>query len=636
MKRIILTTLVVLLGIIAGCKKGDTITSNDVKLDLKTMAISNLTLTSAATGGEFLSYGKDSILEKGVCWSTTEKPTVSNSKTSNGWGSGNFVSSMTGLTPLTYYFVRSYATTKKGTTYGTQVKFITSLTPYAFPVVTTTAITNVTNTSAQSGGNVTTDSGSAVIARGVCWSTSHNPTIADSKTTNGTGTGTFTSVLSGLTPNTTYYVRAYATNGAGTAYGSEFSLTTLNVTSAPPTVITSPVTGIFSDHAASGGNVTSQGGTTVISRGVCWATHTSPTLADNLTLNGTGTGSFGSSLTGLSANTTYYVRAYATNSAGTSYGNEITFMTSAAIVPTLTTNPIGSITTASASSGGNISSDGGAAVTTRGVCWNTTPGPTIVNSKTTNGTGTGSFTSFLTGLASGTTYYVRAYATNSAGTAYGNEVSFATSAGSSCGPNVTDIDGNIYNVVEIGTQCWLKQNLKVKKYNNGDPVIDGNTSWNGSDGKYCYYNNDAGIAATYGNLYNWYAVTDSRNLCPSGWHAPSDAEWATLVNYLGGESTAGKHLKEAGSSHWNTTFSAGDNSSGFTGLPGSDRSHLGTFNTGNGGLGNQGIWWSTTVHNTTFGGVMKMGSFGDDAFISSGIAGNYDQSYGFSVRCIKN
>src|SRR4051812_4513003 len=120
MKRIILTALVVLLGIIAGCKKQDTYTSNDLKLELKTMAISNLTLTSAASGGAFISYGKDSILEKGICWATTENPTVSGSKTSDGTGSGNFVSSVTGLTPITYYFIRAYATTKSGTVYGTQ------------------------------------------------------------------------------------------------------------------------------------------------------------------------------------------------------------------------------------------------------------------------------------------------------------------------------------------------------------------------------------------------------------------------------------------------------------------------------------------------------------------------------------
>jgi hypothetical protein len=198
----------------------------------------------------------------------------------------------------------------------------------------------------------------------------------------------------------------------------------------PPIITTIAVTAITQTTAASGGNVTSDGGTSVTARGVCWSTTTGPTTAlSTKTIDGTGTGTLTSSITGLTAGITYYVRAYAANSAGTSYGNEISFTTTASTVPVLTTTAASAITQTTATSGGNITSDGGASVTARGVCWSTTTGPTTtLSTKTTDDTGTGTFTSSITGLIAGTVYYVRAYATNSAGTAYGNEINYTTLA----------------------------------------------------------------------------------------------------------------------------------------------------------------------------------------------------------------
>jgi hypothetical protein len=192
-----------------------------------------------------------------------------------------------------------------------------------------------------------------------------------------------------------------------------------------PTVTTTSVSAITGSTATSGGEVTSDGGGTITARGVCWSTSANPTTANSLTSDGTGTGSFSSAISGLSPLTTYYVRAYATNAAGTSYGNQVSFTTAAAL-PTLTTTAVSSITLSTGSSGGNITSNGGAAVTARGVCWSVYPNPTIADPKTTDGSGSGSFTSSITGLPHLTTLYVRAWATNSAGTAYGNEVTFTT------------------------------------------------------------------------------------------------------------------------------------------------------------------------------------------------------------------
>ncbi|MGA3015123.1 MAG: choice-of-anchor Q domain-containing protein, partial [Bacteroidales bacterium] len=285
------------------------------------------------------------------------------------------------------------------------------------PSVTTASITNITQTTATGGGNVTSNGGASVTARGVCWSMTTNPTTSNSKTTDGTGTGAFTSNLTGLTGNTLYYVRAYATNSVGTAYGNQVSFTTLACTL--PTVTTTPVSNITQGTATSGGNVTSDGGASVTARGVCWSTTTNPTISNSKTSDGTGTGTYTSNITGLTANTLYYVRAYATNSAGTAYGNQVSFTTLPYALPTVTTATITNIAQTTATGGGTVTSDGGTTVTARGVCWSTSTNPTTSNNFTTNGSGIGTFTSSLTGLTAGTLYYVRAYATNVSGTAYG-------------------------------------------------------------------------------------------------------------------------------------------------------------------------------------------------------------------------
>ncbi|MFZ4707905.1 MAG: LamG-like jellyroll fold domain-containing protein, partial [Bacteroidales bacterium] len=218
--------------------------------------------------------------------------------------------------------------------------------------------------------------------------------------------------------------RAYATNNAGTAYGNQVQFTTS--AGLPPTVTTLNITDITAVTASGGGNVTSEGGTTVSARGVCWSTNQNPTISNSFTIDGNGTGSFNSNLTNLAPLTNYYVRAYATNMAGTSYGTQVQFTTVAGQVPTVSTTNITNISDNSASSGGNVTAEGTTTVIARGVCWNTSPAPTLSNNHTTNGNGTGSFTSSITGLLATTSYYVRAYATNSIGTAYGNEVSFTT------------------------------------------------------------------------------------------------------------------------------------------------------------------------------------------------------------------
>ncbi len=399
-------------------------TSQIVIPALTTAEISSISLTTAVSGGNITTDGGADITEKGVCWAATSNPTTANPKTSDGTGSANYTSNITGLIPGTVYHVRAYATNSAGTAYGNDITFTTN--PVVVPTVTTTAVTTITATTAASGGSISSDGGGSITEKGVCWATTADPTVANAKTANGPGTGSFASNLTGLLPATAYHVRAYATNSAGTAYGPDITFTTNPV--AIPTLTTVAATSITRTTAVSGGNITADGGGNITERGVCWAVTANPTIAGSKTSNGVGTGGYVSNLTGLLPGTMYHVRAFATNSAGTAYGTEITFTTDPVVVPVLTTAAATSITLTTAVSGGGITSDGGAAISEKGVCWATTANPTIANPKTSNGTGTAAFTSNLTGLSAGTTYHVRSYATNSAGTGYGPDITFTTTA----------------------------------------------------------------------------------------------------------------------------------------------------------------------------------------------------------------
>ena len=342
---------------------------------------------------------------------------------------------------------------------------------------------------------------------------------------------------------------------------------------------------------------------------------------------------------GLVPDLTKYYRAFCKNSLGIGYGEQASFTTYLAL-PALTTNSVSQITSSGATAGGNVTSDGGSAVTIRGVAYGTLQNPTTANSSTSNGAGTGAFTSTLSGLTSSTFYYVRAYATNAMGTAYGSQVSFTTSLpGVRCNgtPTVTDIDGNIYNTVQIGSQCWTQSNLKVSKYRNGVNIPTGlsDNAWlNANYGAYAIYNNDPVNDGLYGKLYNNYAVTDSLGLCPTGWHVPSDAEWTILENQLGGSSEAGGALKSTATQPtpggWASANTGATNSSGFTALPGGQKA----FNTPFSYVTINGFWWSSSVYITQVGTYAWGRKLYNDG--SSINRHNYNRQSGFSVRCLRD
>ena len=251
------------------------------------------------------------------------------------------------------------------------------------PQLTTAAITNLSHNTATSGGAITGDGGGAITASGICWSKTNNtPTLADSKTAGTTASGSFTSVMNNLEENTTYYVRAYATNSAGTGYGNVVTFTT-TVDLKLPQLTTAAITNLTYNTATSGGTITSNGGAAITASGICWSkTNNTPTLADSTKAGTTASGSFTSVMNNLEENTTYYVRAFATNSVGTGYGNVVTFTTPVNItLPLLTTAAITNLTYNTATSGGTITANGGAAITASGICWSKTNNtPTLADS----------------------------------------------------------------------------------------------------------------------------------------------------------------------------------------------------------------------------------------------------------------
>ncbi len=280
--------------------------------------------------------------------------------------------------------------------------------------------------------------------------------------------------------------------------------------------------------------------------------------------------------------------------------------------PTVITNNVTSVTSKTAVSGGIITSDGGAAILASGVCWNNGPMPLVSNSKTTEGTK--SFVSTLSGLDGNTKYYVRAYATNISGTAYGEEITFNTLAGE----------------VKIGGQIWMDKNLNVSQYLNGDPVsyvLEG-TQWIGlSSGGRTDYENSSSNGDVYGHLYNWYAITDSRKLCPAGWHVSTESDWNKLVDFLGGISVAGGKMKETGTSHWNGPNSDGTNESGFTALPGGHRYTDGGFYN----LKIGAYFWTSTAVSSTSAEYRNVSTNGPGVSVNT-----IPKVAGLSVRCVKD
>ncbi len=375
--------------------------------------------------------------------------------------------------------------------------------------------------------------------------------------------------------------------------------------------------------------------------GIVWGENENPTLESNdgATIDNAGTGSFTGRIGDLVPGRTYFFRAYIIIENDTIYSEQIKFTPTG--LPEVITRDVSRITSTSAVSGAILKSDDGAPVSDLGIVWGKDENPTVDRNegKITNGNGTGEFTTLIRGLSGETMYYVRAFATNEAGTAYGNQVSFITNV------LAADIDGNVYKTVIIGEQEWMTENLRVSRYSNGDPIPADPTDpeWQksgearlGSQTVYQHeelqglYSKDEVLDA-YGALYNWYAVNDERGLCPTGWRVPDNDDWKDLVDYLGGPETAGGKLKStatAPASHprWDNPNTDATNESGFTALPGGSRTSEGNF----GLAGYHGYWWSATEINFFGAGDITIGSRHGNVISSIG-----NRMNSFSVRCLR-
>lgn len=389
-----------------------------------------------------------------------------------------------------------------------------------------------------------------------------------------------------------------------------------------PVLTTAEVTNITGFSATSGGMIISEGSGPVIERGITWSRESTPEIEAGRSTDGDGTDTFVSDMSFLVGGTTYYVRAYATNIDGKGYGDAVSFRTLGQL-PSATTRPAANITTSAAVLNGRVNPNNLSTSVKFEYGLTTSYGSTItVAQSPLAGNTITDVSAGISELTQGTAYHFRIKTVNTLGTTYGDDMYFAT--------NMTDIDGNIYNSIILTSRVWLGENLKTTRYNDGSTIAnmtDGTVWGAAATGGYCWYdNNSAAYKNLYGGLYNWYAVSTGK-LCPAGWHVPTDVDWTILLNYLGGESSAGGKLKEAGIDHWISPNTGATNETGFTALPGGARSTSGIFNN----INANGFWWSSTTINYPNAWGRRIIYDGNDILRIS-----YDKNEGFSVRCIKN
>ncbi len=421
-----------------------------------------------------------------------------------------------------------------------------------------------------------------------------------------------------------------------------------------PEVTTIDAANITQTTALIGGVLLDDGGAIILEKGFLYGTDANLNNSSSKIIYNGEYMEYSVMIKELEPNTTYYYKAYALNSEGIAFGAEKNFTTLIEInSPLLSTKNVSGISQTSALSGGEIISDGGADIIKYGICWSTSPYPTILNSYVETNYFECSFDLEMSNLQPNTYYFVRAFAINEAGISYGDEVNFQTLPIIS---TVIDIDGNEYDVVTIGTQTWFADNLKTTKYRNGDliPVDLSDADWGASSyGAMAIYphssinglNSENEVLKAYGGLYNWYAVSDERGLCPVGWKVPNNADWTELINYVkessGIENFAGNILKScrqvssplggecATSVHPRWDYHSnhfGSNDYGFSAITTGLRFESGTFFS----IGISGFYWTSTESNSA--NAWRF-SFGNAYSWIEHYAANKNR--GFSVRCIK-
>lgn len=310
----------ILFLILIGCK----IEEPQLPPSVKTIDASEVTTISATLNGSVIEEGFSATNERGFVYSEKNtNPSVSDLKIISGYGKGEYFSKLDRLSVNTKYFFKAFATNSKGTSYGSVLSFTTA--DYSLPSLNTDEPKNIGYTTVDLGGIILTSGGANVTSRGICYSINPNPTINDGKVIIGSGLGSFTLNLTNLKDNTKYYIRAFATNAKGTAYGNEISFTTTEFK--VPSLNTKEVNSVGSTSIIAGSEILDNGGTEIIERGFCINTSGTPTIMDTKILSGNGSGSFFSEINNLKESTVYYLRPYALNVKGIGYGKELSFKT---------------------------------------------------------------------------------------------------------------------------------------------------------------------------------------------------------------------------------------------------------------------------------------------------------------------
>jgi uncharacterized protein (TIGR02145 family) len=381
------------------------------------------------------------------------------------------------------------------------------------------------------------------------------------------------------------------------------------------------ISSITFNSAVSGGNVVSSGIDEVLEKGVCWNTTGKPSILDYKTVNGSGLGSFSSTLSNLLEGTRYYVRSFARTKSDVIYGSEISFSTALRLFPpTIILQKINFISGNSANIEGDLTSNGGSQIIERGFCWSNNPNPTIINNRISGTTIIGLQKTIISNLVPNSTYYIRAFARNAIGISYSSEKTFKTLGAM----QISDVEGNVYNTVQIGSQIWMKESLKTTTFNDGTQIPVWSTYFGTG---YNYYANIPANGSKYGLIYKYYTMADPKGVCPVGWHVPSDTEWNVLINFLGGPNIAADKMKESGQANWIAPTSPATNSSGFTALPGGSKDCSMNFVN----LGRVASFWSSEK---VVGGLVKGISLSNNSSAVS-LGGGFDCNAAY-IRCIKD
>ncbi len=657
---------------------------------ISSQTVTVLSSSSAYGGGSISADGGSVVTQRGVCWNTSPNPTIANNFTVDGSGLGVYNSTMQPLSPATTYYMRAYATNSNGTSYGNQISFVTNNpnTNGSLPTVLSENIELIKNFGLFSGGNVTNDGGLVVTSRGVCWAVGTTPTINNNRSIDGAGVGVYISGFENLQPNTQYFVRAYATNDAGTAYGNSFAFNTSDFPELFSDTFKSrtycdisynnvnydkygysyfnynqPIydIGLFEAKFRLPWKLSSSG---YKEYGIVWSKSINPKINGNKktiveefivtaqqndcgvwrVINGQNIigqkliidSSF--TITNLEKGAEYFVRVYAKHSKGYIYSKNYSFKTKSGI-PNVKINNINYITAKTANIPFEITETNGSTINKIDVLTSLNKNTGFVNDEFyDNPPINQTLDWYLTQLKPSTKYYFKLFFETNTGTYYSFVDSFTTIPEFmyQAGQGVT-FDNHNYKTIQLGNgQEWFQENLKTSIYSNGDPILKINnlTDWNStSNGAWVYYNYDSINNNTIGKLYNYYSITESRNICPLGWHIPTQNDWDSLLSFINPSidkncsscwvGTQAIQIKIDNSSFW-PNINYANNESGFSALPGGLINEFGFSSINNGIFG-------TSTYDTDKYTVYLLRN--DTLNIGRIFE---DKKVGSSIRCVKN